>query len=263
MTEKNQQSPKEWSLDLIEIPNPCTVPWSSMTGNSQVRFCDQCEKNVYNLSGLSQKEATNLVLTGEGKICVSMLKRADGTIVTDECPRLLRPMRDGLKRAATAVSALLAMMISAVPVRAGDTSASSPTTNKPKGESKCSAKTPTEPALQPMGGAPVIQPNPQITPPEPRKMGEIAIPNPADNIEAYRKTAISKVKEGLKTAGIVAKATTLQIEIAKDGKIKSCSQTGAAASAGEKMIAVVTKIQLPPLPPSYKEESLKLSISLP
>ena len=97
----------EWELELIDVPIPCTVPWETMNGDERVRFCKHCSKNVYNISDMSAAEARNLLISSEGKICISMLKRADGTVVTDECPPLLRPMRNAGRRVLSAATAAL------------------------------------------------------------------------------------------------------------------------------------------------------------
>jgi hypothetical protein len=56
-----------------------------MEGTDRVRFCQSCAKNVYNLSAMSQSEAEQLITEAEGKLCVSFYRRADGTILTDNC----------------------------------------------------------------------------------------------------------------------------------------------------------------------------------
>src|SRR4051794_34167957 len=47
-------------LDSVRIASPCTASWDAMTGDDQVRFCGQCEKNVYNLSGMAREDAERL-----------------------------------------------------------------------------------------------------------------------------------------------------------------------------------------------------------
>ncbi len=73
-------------LDNIKIASPCSADWDEMMGNERTRFCGECKLNVYNLSGMSQREAENLLLNSEGRLCVRFYKRADGTILTKYCP---------------------------------------------------------------------------------------------------------------------------------------------------------------------------------
>jgi len=57
-----------------------------MTGDDLVRHCGQCNKNVFNLSGLSADAAANLFREKEGKLCVRFYRRYDGTVLTADCP---------------------------------------------------------------------------------------------------------------------------------------------------------------------------------
>ncbi len=67
-----------------------------MAGDGRVRFCSQCERNVYNLSGLSQREAEQLLQNREGRLCVAYYQRTDGTILTADCPVGLRALKKRL-----------------------------------------------------------------------------------------------------------------------------------------------------------------------
>ena len=67
------------------IPTPCEVPWESMAGGSDIRFCSRCSKHVYNLSALTRAEAIRL-LESEAGACVRYYERPDGTLLTSDCP---------------------------------------------------------------------------------------------------------------------------------------------------------------------------------
>jgi hypothetical protein len=73
-------------LDDVQIAAPCTASWDEMAGDEHVRFCGKCEKNVYNLSSLPREEAEALLGAKEGKMCVRLYRRADGTVLTADCP---------------------------------------------------------------------------------------------------------------------------------------------------------------------------------
>lgn len=73
-------------LDDLRVASPCEEPWEGMTGDAQVRFCGRCEKNVYNLSAMTRAEAERLLEATEGSLCVRMYQRADGTLITNDCP---------------------------------------------------------------------------------------------------------------------------------------------------------------------------------
>ncbi len=97
-------------LDRLGVASPCSADWNEMTGNDQVRFCSLCQLNVYNLSGMSQAEAETLVMQNEGRLCVRFFKRADGTLLTRDCPVGLRAMhRRRLKKLGSLAAAVTLM----------------------------------------------------------------------------------------------------------------------------------------------------------
>lgn len=73
-------------LEDLRIATPCKANWAEMLGNDRMRYCALCKLNVYNLSGMTREDGESLVKANEGKICVSFFKRADGTILTQDCP---------------------------------------------------------------------------------------------------------------------------------------------------------------------------------
>ncbi len=74
------------SLDQITVKSPCTEDWDGMLGTGRVRLCGSCEKNVYDLTGLSDREVSDLVAEKEGHLCVRFFVRVDGTVTTSLCP---------------------------------------------------------------------------------------------------------------------------------------------------------------------------------
>jgi hypothetical protein len=90
-------------LSRVKVASPCTADWESMLGNERQRFCGQCQLNVYNLSGMSKREAENLISHAEGRLCVRFYRRADGTILTKDCPVGLRALKRRFTRLRNAV----------------------------------------------------------------------------------------------------------------------------------------------------------------
>jgi len=70
----------------LRLASPCTADWNAMQGDEHVRFCGQCEKNVYNISAMTHAEAEDLIREKEGKLCVRFYQRTDGTVLTADCP---------------------------------------------------------------------------------------------------------------------------------------------------------------------------------
>ena len=74
-----------YSLDVIDIARPCPANWDAMRGDAQARFCDHCQKHVYNLSEMTRDAAEALIIEKEGKFCARLYRRADGTVQTADC----------------------------------------------------------------------------------------------------------------------------------------------------------------------------------
>jgi Carboxypeptidase regulatory-like domain len=73
------------ALDL-RIASPCTADWDRMVGDDRSRHCAQCNLSVYNFAELTHAEIEKLVATREGRLCARLYRRADGTMITKDCP---------------------------------------------------------------------------------------------------------------------------------------------------------------------------------
>ncbi len=96
-------------LDDLRIATPCPISWEQMTGDDRVRFCDHCQLNVYNIAELTRTEAESLIASTEGRLCGRLYRRADGSVLTKDCPVGLRALR---KRVSQRVAAMFAAMLS-------------------------------------------------------------------------------------------------------------------------------------------------------
>ena len=72
-------------LPTIEIDEPCSNSWDSMTGDERVRHCTDCNLNVYNALGLSADDLSALIAEREGRLCMRLYKRPDGSVITRDC----------------------------------------------------------------------------------------------------------------------------------------------------------------------------------
>jgi len=78
------------SLPQIVIPVPCRVDWNTMTridSDGVARFCDQCERPVYDSAAITRDELLDLIARHERRRlpCMQLHRRPDGTIVTRDC----------------------------------------------------------------------------------------------------------------------------------------------------------------------------------
>lgn len=215
MDEENKQ---RWSLEIAEIPEPCTVPWDSMKGNDRVRHCNECSKNVYNISNMTRAEAHALLIDNEGKVCISMLKRADGTIVSDKCPPILKPIRNCWRRVSAAAIAAFALISNVTRSDAGE-------------DCDKSVKPGDHPVPMRTAGKPMMNPE----------------------FASYRMEALKTIGKALQEAKItVEPGTVAQVSINADGTVSTCKINAAKmqASTMQSLEKLVLKTKLSPLPKS-------------
>ena len=99
-------------LNNLKVASPCSQDWEAMIGSERKRFCGECKLNVYNLSGMTKTEAENLLLNSEGRLCVRFYKRADGTVLTKDCPVGWQALKKRISRTAAAFVSLLFGLLS-------------------------------------------------------------------------------------------------------------------------------------------------------
>jgi hypothetical protein len=100
-------------LDDLRVAAPCSADWDQMFSfeGERVRFCSQCNLNVYNLSEMSRREAEDLITKTEGRLCVRFYQRADGSVLTRNCPVGLKKIKS---RVAWVAQVALGMILSSV-----------------------------------------------------------------------------------------------------------------------------------------------------
>src|SRR5688572_5083696 len=98
-------------IQRVEIASPCPAKWDDMVGDEKSRFCSQCNLNVYNLSAMSEAEAERLIIEKEGNLCARIYRRADGTILTRDCPLGWRVARRSMACFAIKIAAAIVFML--------------------------------------------------------------------------------------------------------------------------------------------------------
>ncbi|MCR9246298.1 MAG: hypothetical protein NXI31_14800 [bacterium] len=124
------ETDKQW-LDGIDVASPCSADWDTMPGDDRCRFCEQCSLHVFDLSAMSQQSAERLVrerTASSDRLCVRFTRRADGTVLTRDCPVGLRArVRSQLRRAGTRAATMAAAVFAFFGCRSE--SAAAPTGN--------------------------------------------------------------------------------------------------------------------------------------
>ena len=81
----------------LRVASPCPKKWEEMTGPGRVRHCSECDKSVYNLSLMTLAEVETLLAEQKQALpCVQFYRRADGSVLTTDCP-VGKPKRVVLK----------------------------------------------------------------------------------------------------------------------------------------------------------------------
>lgn len=73
-------------LDMVRVASPCPIKWETMAGDDRVRHCSQCNLHVFNLSAMTRDEAETLIQAKDGQLCARYYQRADGAVMTQDCP---------------------------------------------------------------------------------------------------------------------------------------------------------------------------------
>ena len=94
-------------LDSVKIASPCGANWNEMSGDERKKYCAMCRLNVYNLSDMTRTEAENFLINAEGRVCLRIFRRNDGTVLIQDCPVGWQALRRKVSRTAAAVFALL------------------------------------------------------------------------------------------------------------------------------------------------------------
>lgn len=105
-------------LDNIKVASPCSADWNAMIGNNRQRHCGDCKLDVYNLSGMTKREAENLIINSEGRLCARFFKRPDGTIISKDCPVGWAAVKKRMSKVWTAVAAVFVTAVSSIGITA-------------------------------------------------------------------------------------------------------------------------------------------------
>ncbi len=100
-----------FSLQQVRVASPCQERWEDMKGDDVTRLCAGCGMNVHNLSAMTNEEAQVFITQAaksQRRTCIRMYKRADGTLLTSDCPVGLAAVRRrvwaGVRRVAAAIA---------------------------------------------------------------------------------------------------------------------------------------------------------------
>ncbi|MGI8786513.1 MAG: hypothetical protein ACR2HG_01960 [Pyrinomonadaceae bacterium] len=163
-------------LENIKIASPCSQDWDAMIGTERKRFCGECKLNVYNLSGMSRTEAENLLMNSEGRLCVRFFKRADGTILTKDCPVGWQAIKRRVSKISAAAASLVFGVIGGLGFTSSFNQPESVETGRLISVLKTPKPTPTPERERLMGAVAYSSPTPKATP---KKDAEVLMGKPS------------------------------------------------------------------------------------
>jgi hypothetical protein len=99
-------------LESLRIAAPCPARWEDMIGDDRTRFCHGCAKDVHDLSKFTREEAEALLAEHGHGACVRLTRRADGTVITGDCP--VGTQRRLRRAAAAAIASSVALSVAAI-----------------------------------------------------------------------------------------------------------------------------------------------------
>lgn len=104
-------------LERVQIAKPCPARWEDMEGDDVRRLCAHCNLHVTNLSAMSAEQAEAFIAAaterqGE-RVCIRLFRRADGTVLTRDCPVGVAKARAALVRVCGRAAALIGLSIAA------------------------------------------------------------------------------------------------------------------------------------------------------
>ena len=119
---------QNFDVNKLRVASPCHIGWENMTGGERVRLCKTCNLNVYNITEMTSDEARRLITERDERICLRLYRRADGTLITRDCPVGLRALH---KRATRRLGAALATIVGLFSIGFGQTDSKKHKKSKP------------------------------------------------------------------------------------------------------------------------------------
>ncbi len=179
-------TPAQAFLANLQIASPCEAAWSDMTGDDRQRLCAQCDKHVYNVANLTTAEVQALFEPQGALPCLRLWRRADGTVLTADCPVGARKVR-GRRRTRYAAALILSILASAPGILSAQVPmGGAPRPLPPEIMGKVACPTPATKPAPTKGGKPRRKPRPElqrpimglIAQPTSVTMGEVVAPLP-------------------------------------------------------------------------------------
>ncbi len=113
-------APRRFSLDQLQIAAPCPAQWDDMQGTETKRLCADCNLHVHNPTRISEVELDAFLTEVSAKlhagerVCARLYRRADGTVLEQNCPRGVAALRQRTWAGVRRVAAVVALAITGI-----------------------------------------------------------------------------------------------------------------------------------------------------
>lgn len=103
-------SKRQDELAHLQVTSPCSSSWERMSGDEQQRYCDECQRFVYDFSKMPRRQIEAMMAASQGRICARLTRKEDGSLLTLELPPVTAPAsRRRLPVASAVMTAILSM----------------------------------------------------------------------------------------------------------------------------------------------------------
>ncbi|MBL8853677.1 MAG: hypothetical protein JNK57_06870 [Planctomycetaceae bacterium] len=91
--ESSESSRNVRVLDQVCVANPCPMSWDKMVGDDKVRFCSECQRQVWNFFEMTDAEIVEVLRANPERLCAKVCKSREGRLVTKEPHAARRRLR--------------------------------------------------------------------------------------------------------------------------------------------------------------------------
>lgn len=114
----------KYTLDNFEVENPCSMNWDEMNGSEEIRHCDKCQHQIYNLSEMPKRRALKVLNQPNERVCVIYSEDENNQVITQTYLGIFK--RNFIK----VLSAILAIIFSLTSIQALQTKNGKPKKKK-------------------------------------------------------------------------------------------------------------------------------------
>jgi hypothetical protein len=115
----------KFDLQKLQVASPCYERWDAMKGDDRVRHCASCKLNVFNVREMTTGEVEELVQRTNGRVCMRLYRRWDGTLLTRDCPVGVQRARVRVVAAMVTAASFVMVLLMPLLLRLGSKEAAS------------------------------------------------------------------------------------------------------------------------------------------